>query len=115
MQRGPPFPADNGAINRDRPSCVIDPNGVGYRRSQRGSTLSSLHTEDALELLRAEYLEMSDLALTPSQVASLLALEGETAAIVIQTLEDSGFLERTPEGRFIHRPHRVLEVAFTHD
>ncbi len=64
--------------------------------------------EDALQLLRAEYLDWPDLALTPSQVASLLDLDGVTAAAVLQALEDSGFLERTPAGRFIHRRVTIL-------
>ena len=35
--------------------------------------------KDAVEPLRVEYLEMPDLALTPSQVAALLDLDGVTA------------------------------------
>ena len=70
--------------------------------------------EEAVELLRVEYLEMPDLALTPSQVAALLDLDGVTAAAVLHTLEDSGFLERTPNGRFIHSQGHHLDVAFNH-
>ena len=51
---------------------------------------------------------MPDLALTPSQVAGLLDLNGVTAAAVLQTLEDSGFLERRPDGRFIHPRVTIL-------
>ncbi len=58
--------------------------------------------EDAVQLLRGEYLEIPGLALTPSDVAALLDLDDVTAAAVLQALEDSGFLERTPDGRFIH-------------
>ncbi len=58
--------------------------------------------EDAVELLRVEYLEMPDLALTPSQVAAHLDLDGVNAAAVLRALEDTRFLERTPNGRFIH-------------
>ena len=64
--------------------------------------MASQPIEDAVQLLRAEYLEMPDLALTPSQVATLLDLDGVTTAAVLQALEDSRFLERTPNGRFIH-------------
>ena len=64
--------------------------------------MASQPIEDAVQLLRVEYLEMPHLALTPSQVAGLLDLNGVTAAAVLQTLEDSGFLERRPDGRFIH-------------
>ena len=48
------------------------------------------------------------LALTPSQVAALLDLDGVTAAAVLQALDDSGFLERTPNGRFIHPKVTIL-------
>ncbi len=70
--------------------------------------MASQPIEDAVQLLRAEYLEMRDLALTPSQVAALLDLDGVTAAAVLQALEDSDFLERTPTGRFIHRGVTIL-------
>ena len=64
--------------------------------------MASQPIEDAVQLLRAEYLEMPDLALTPSQVAALLDLDGVTTAAVLQALEEARFLERTPDGRFIH-------------
>ena len=70
--------------------------------------------EDAVQLLRAEYLEMPDLALTPSQVAALLDLDGVTAAAVLRALEDSRFLERTRNGRFIHSQGHDLDVAVNH-
>ena len=76
--------------------------------------MASQPIEDALQLLRAEYLEMPDLALTPSQVAGLLDLDGVTAAAVLQTLEDSRFLERTPDGRFIHPQRHDSHAAFGH-
>ena len=64
--------------------------------------MSSQRIEDAVQLLRAEYLEMPDLALTAPQVAGLLDLDESTAVAVLQALEDSRFLERTPDGQFIH-------------
>ena len=53
--------------------------------------------EDAVQLLRVEYLEIPDLALTPPRVAALLDLDEVTATAVLQGL-DSSFLERTPAG-----------------
>ncbi len=76
--------------------------------------MASQPIEDALQLLRAEYLEMPDLALTPSQVAALLDLDGVTAAAVLQALEDSRFLERTPNGRFIHAQRHDRDMVFNH-
>ena len=70
--------------------------------------------EDAVQLLRAEYLDWPDLALTPSQVASLLDLDGVTAAAVLQALEDAGFLKRAPTGAFIYPHAHDLAVAFSH-
>ncbi len=70
--------------------------------------MSAQPVEDAVQLLRVEYLEMPDLALTPSQVAALLDLDGVTTAAVLHTLEDSRFLERTPNGRFIHPKVTIL-------
>ncbi len=76
--------------------------------------MASQRIEDAVELLRAEYLEWPDLALTPSQVATLLDLDGVTAAAVLRALEDSGFLERTPDGRFIHPQRHDFDIAVNH-
>ena len=70
--------------------------------------MASQPIEDAVQLLRVEYLEMPHLALTPSQVAALLDLDGVTAAAVIRALEESRFLERTPNGRFIHPKATIL-------
>ena len=70
--------------------------------------MASQPIEDAVELLRVEYLEMRDLALTPSQVAALLDLDGVTTAAVLRALEDSRFLERTSDGRFIHPKVTIL-------
>ena len=76
--------------------------------------MTSQRIEDALQLLRAEYLKMPGLALTPQQVAALLDLDGVTAGAVLRALEDSRFLERTPDGRFIHPQRHDLDVAVNH-
>ena len=64
------------------------------------SSSSSDPVEDAVQLLRAEYLDTPNLLLTPGEVAELLELDRATALAVLQTLEDSAFLELTPEGQF---------------
>ena len=56
--------------------------------------------ESALLVLRGEYLAMPDLALTPAQVAGLVELDRATARVLLDALEYSRFLERTPDGRF---------------
>lgn len=67
--------------------------------------MSSRLVEDALQLLRSEYLEMTTPTLTPSEVARLLDIDPVTARLVLQALEDSGFLERTRDGRFARAAH----------
>ena len=62
--------------------------------------LVSDQLEDAPQLLRAEYLETPTLCLTPGEVAELLGLDRPTALTVLQALEDSDFLELTPDGQF---------------
>jgi len=46
--------------------------------------------------------------------AALLDLDGVTAAAVLHTLEDSRFLERPRNGRFIHSQHHDFDVAVNH-
>ena len=61
---------------------------------------SSEHIEAALELVRAEYLDTPTLLLTRGEVAELLDLDRATALAALQALEESGFLELTPDGLF---------------
>ena len=62
--------------------------------------LVSDQIENAVQLLRAEYLETPTLLLTPGETAELLDLDRPTALTVLQSLEDSDFLELTPDGQF---------------
>ncbi len=62
--------------------------------------LVSDQIENAVQLLRAEYLETPNLLLTPGETAALLELDCATALTVLQALEDSDFLELTPDGQF---------------
>ena len=48
--------------------------------------------EDALELLRSEYLDMPKLSFTPGEVARILNIDPPPARVLLQTLEDSHFL-----------------------
>ena len=61
--------------------------------------------EDALELLRSEYLDMPQLSFTPGEVARILNIDPPTARVLLQTLEDSHFLEHTRDGRFTRAVH----------
>ncbi len=62
--------------------------------------LVSDQIEDAVWLLRVEYLETPNLLLTPGETAELLDLDRATALTVLQALEDADFLELTPDGQF---------------
>jgi len=56
--------------------------------------------KNASQVLRAEYLETPNLLLTPGETAEFLDLDRAMALTVLQALEDSAFLELTPEGQF---------------
>ena len=62
--------------------------------------LLSDQVDNATQLLRAEYLEDPTLCLTPGEVAELLGLDRATAVTVLQTLEDSDFLQLSHDGQF---------------
>ncbi len=61
--------------------------------------------EDALELLRLEYLDMPRLSFTPGEVARILNIDPPTARGLLQPLEDSHFLVHTRDGRFTRAVH----------
>ena len=52
--------------------------------------------------VRAEYCEMPGLSLPPAQAARLFGLGDVVAADVLGGLLQSGFLEFTKGGRFVH-------------
>ena len=62
--------------------------------------MSSQRIEDALQLLQAEFLDQPHLCLTSADVEGLLDLDLDTAEAILQALEDSAFLELTPDGQF---------------
>ena len=66
--------------------------------------------EDALQLLRAEYLDRPDLSLTPAEGARLVHVDRRIARMLLEALEGSNFLQRTRDGRFARvRSHRGVE------
>ncbi len=54
-----------------------------------------------LEIVRGEFLEMPGLRLTRQQARRLWALDPDTCDALLATLEGSGFLRRTREGKFM--------------
>lgn len=60
----------------------------------------SQHTENAIQLLRTQFLETPHLLLTPGEAAERTELDRTTAMAALQALEDSGFLVLTSDGCF---------------
>jgi hypothetical protein len=58
-------------------------------------------TTDWLQLIKAEYLEIPGLCLTPPQVRRLWNLDSVTAETLIAELTDIQFLRRTPRGGYV--------------
>jgi hypothetical protein len=58
---------------------------------------------DIVHLVKAEYLEMPGMCLTPAQVRRLWNLDFHTAAAVLQQLVKEGFLCVTEAGTFERR------------
>lgn len=54
-----------------------------------------------LEIVRGEFLEMPGLRLTRQQARRLWALDPDTCDALLATLEGSGFLRRTREGKYM--------------
>jgi hypothetical protein len=74
---------------KPRPSTNIDPND-----------------ERLVRRIRAEFVEMPGLCLTPEQAQRLWSLEPRTCEALLQTLLDSRFLQRTDRGLFVLRRTR---------
>jgi hypothetical protein len=62
---------------------------------------STRQTEDASQLLRAEYAEFPELRLTLIQIMRLLELDHETTAGIVEGLVKAHFLEETPDGCYV--------------
>ncbi len=58
-------------------------------------------TEEASQLLRAEYAEFPELRLTLIQIMRLLELDHETTAGIVEGLVRSHFLEETQDGCYV--------------
>jgi hypothetical protein len=54
-----------------------------------------------LDRIRAEFLEMPGLKLTPSQACRLWALHDGHCTGVLDALTDDGFLKRTSDGSYV--------------
>ncbi len=62
--------------------------------------MASHRIEEALQRLRAEFLDAPRLSVTPGDVARILAVDPPTARVVLHALEDAHFLARARNGRF---------------
>jgi hypothetical protein len=59
------------------------------------------HFDHAVSRVRAEYLEMPGLKLTPAQAARLCALDSAVCEAVLTSLVAARFLVRTPSQAFV--------------
>jgi hypothetical protein len=64
-----------------------------------GGEVSMSH-ETVLARIRAEYLEMPGLQLTPTQAQRLCGIEGRLCKIVLNALVDTNFLCLKPNGAY---------------
>ena len=62
---------------------------------------ASKYIENAVQLLRAQYLETPNLLLTPGEAADLVELDRQTAVAALQALEDLWFLGTHDRGLFL--------------
>ena len=67
--------------------------------------MASRRIEDALQVLRSEYVDAPGLVLTPADVAGHFTLDRPTAAALLRAMEHSHFLRRTPDGGFALARH----------
>jgi hypothetical protein len=63
----------------------------------------SLESDVMIDRVRAEYLEMPGLRLTPWQAARLWSIDDTKALALLRSLTDAGFLSRTVSGAFVRR------------
>jgi hypothetical protein len=64
---------------------------------------SPVRVTEAVERLKAVFLEMPGTRITSEDASRLTGLELETCVVVLKALEDAGFLARTGVGMFVRR------------
>ena len=64
---------------------------------------ASFQADTLIDRVRAEFLEMPGLRLTPWQAARLWSIDDTTALALLRSLTDAGFLSRTVSGAFVRR------------
>jgi hypothetical protein len=60
-----------------------------------------MRIEDVLQRIQGEFVEMPGLRLTAAQAQRLWGLDRDVCAMLLGTLVDAKFLERTRDGAFI--------------
>lgn len=60
-------------------------------------------SENLLNRIRGEYLEMPGLRLTPAQAARLWAVDLDRVRVLLSGLVDAGFLMQAGEGQYARR------------
>jgi hypothetical protein len=62
--------------------------------------MNPLPYEQAFERIRAEYLEMPGMRLTPEQVRRLSGIDSSVCRVVLDDLVRAKFLRRAPDGSY---------------
>jgi DNA-binding IclR family transcriptional regulator len=62
---------------------------------------TDIDVSDWLHLIRAEYLEIPGLSLTPQQAQRLWGLDPETCDALLHTMVETKFLRRTSHGLYV--------------
>jgi hypothetical protein len=70
-----------------------------------------MELQDLANLIRMEYAEMPDLALNCWQAERLWGAPREDCERALALLVNSGYLRKTPEGRYLIRDGRRLRSA----
>jgi hypothetical protein len=65
--------------------------------------MSPCESRLAFTRIQVEYIEMPDLKLTPAQIRRLCDLPQDICEAAIMALEQTGFLWRAADGRFVRR------------
>jgi hypothetical protein len=70
-----------------------------------------MRIDDVLQRIQGEYVEMPGLRLTAAQAQRLWGIEGDVCDVLLATLVDAKFLEKTRDGAFIRlegaKPTRI--------
>lgn len=60
--------------------------------------------DDWLQIIRGEFQEMPGVPVTLAQAEELWGLQRDDLELILNTFVDVGFLRRSADGAYVHRP-----------